>query len=148
MTFSTNIQLEKRMWLCPFLWPTIENGLKLRQFELRPFQATGSWSCSLGWSCFRVATADHIIPLHLRLSSTSSPVTPKASISPLPHNINYPILVLPLSLSQKKKEEESLFLLYFHSLGSDVSDHFSWSEYRVNRTRFHLLSSEFSLYWS
>ena len=35
-----------------------------------------------------------------------------------------------------------------HSLGSDVSDHFFWSEYRVNRTRFHSLSSEFSLYWS
>ena len=32
------------------------------------------------------------------------------------------------------------------ALGSDVSDHFFWSEYRVNRTRFHLLSSEFSLY--
>ena len=33
-----------------------------------------------------------------------------------------------------------------HSLSSDVSDHFFWSEYRVNRTRFHSLSSEFSLY--
>ena len=29
-----------------------------------------------------------------------------------------------------------------HSLVSDVSDHFFWSEYRVNRTRFHSLSSE------
>ena len=35
-----------------------------------------------------------------------------------------------------------------HSLGSDISDYFFWSEYRVNRTRFHSLSSEFSLYWS
>ena len=35
-----------------------------------------------------------------------------------------------------------------HSLGSDGNDHFFWSEYRVNRTRFHSLSSEFSLYWS
>ena len=35
-----------------------------------------------------------------------------------------------------------------HSLGSDVSDHFFWSEYRVNRTRFHSLSSEVSLGWS
>ena len=33
-----------------------------------------------------------------------------------------------------------------HSLGSDLSDHFFWSEYRVNRTRVHSLSSEFSLY--
>ena len=41
----------------------------------------------------------------------------------------------------------TLFTL-FHSLGSDVSDHFFWSEYRANRTRFHSLSSEFSLYWS
>ena len=31
---------------------------------------------------------------------------------------------------------------------SDVSDHFFWSEYRVNRTRFHSLCSDFSLYWS
>ena len=31
---------------------------------------------------------------------------------------------------------------------SDVSDHFFWSGYRVNRTRFHSLSSEFSLYLS
>ena len=28
----------------------------------------------------------------------------------------------------------SLFSPYFHSFGSDVSDHFFWSEYRVNRT--------------
>ena len=47
-------------------------------------------------------------------------------------------------LSQKK----SLYSLYFHSLGSDVSDHIFWSEYRVNRTRFHSLSSEFLLDWS
>ena len=46
-----------------------------------------------------------------------------------------------------KKKKKSLSSLYFHSLGSDVSDHFFWSEYRVNRTRFHSLSSEFSLYW-
>ena len=32
----------------------------------------------------------------------------------------------------------SEFSLYFHSLGSDVSDHFFWSEYRVNRTRHRL----------
>ena len=29
-----------------------------------------------------------------------------------------------------------------------VSDHFFWSEHRVNRTRFHSLRSEFSLYWN
>ena len=34
---------------------------------------------------------------------------------------------------------------YFRSLGSDVRDHFFWSEYRVNWTRFHSLGSEFSL---
>ena len=34
------------------------------------------------------------------------------------------------------------------SLDSDVSDYFFWSEYRVNRTRLHSLSSEFSLYLS
>ena len=33
--------------------------------------------------------------------------------------------------------KKSLYSLYFYSLGSDVSDHFFWSEYRVNRTRFH-----------
>ena len=52
--------------------------------------------------------------------------------TPLPHP--------PYSL------KKSLHSLYFDSLGSDVSDHFFWSEYRVNRTRFHQLSSEFSLY--
>ena len=35
--------------------------------------------------------------------------------------------------SQKK----SLYSLYFHSLGSDVSDHFFWSEYRVNSLKTH-----------
>ena len=45
--------------------------------------------------------------------------------------------------------KKSLSSLYFHSLGSDVSDHFFfWSEYRVNRTRFHSLRVKFSLYWS
>ena len=43
---------------------------------------------------------------------------------------------------------KSLNSLNFHSLGSDVSDHFFWSEYRVDRTRFPSLSSEFSLYRS
>ena len=42
----------------------------------------------------------------------------------------------------------TLFTL-FSLLGySDVSDHFFWSEYLVDRTRFHSLSSEFSLYWT
>ena len=44
--------------------------------------------------------------------------------------------------------KKSLSSLYFHSMGSDISGHFFWSEYRVNRTRFHSLSSEFSVYWS
>ena len=35
-----------------------------------------------------------------------------------------------------------------HSPGSDVSDHFFWSEYLVNWTRFHSLRSESALYWS
>ena len=42
--------------------------------------------------------------------------------------------------------KKSLYSLYVHSFGSDVGDHFFWSEYRVNRTRFHSLSSEFSLW--
>ena len=40
------------------------------------------------------------------------------------------------------------FCHWRHSLGSDVSDHFFWTEYRVIRTRFHSLRSEFSLHWS
>ena len=32
-----------------------------------------------------------------------------------------------------------------HSLRIDLSDHFFWSEYRVNRARFHSLSNDFSL---
>ena len=53
---------------------------------------------------------------------------------------------LTIYLLSKKLSECSL---YFHSLGSDViSDHFFWSEYRVNRTRFPSLTSEFSLYLS
>ena len=32
---------------------------------------------------------------------------------------------------------------YFTLFVTDVSDHFFWSEYRVNRTRFHSLGSEF-----
>ena len=59
--------------------------------------------------------------------------------------------------NKKPKCNQHLFLCFLrhqpilfkrHSLGSDVSDHFFWSEYRVNRTRFHWLSSEFSLYWT
>ena len=59
-------------------------------------------------------------------------------------------MLVKLCSSQEKYYilKKSLYSLYFHSLGSDVSDHFFWSEYRVNRTRFHSLSSEFSLYWS
>ena len=49
----------------------------------------------------------------------------------------------PLQLSRKLFYSE--FSLYFHSLCIDVSDHFFWREYRVNRTRVHSLSSEFSL---
>ena len=51
------------------------------------------------------------------------------------------------TLSKKKVNFHSI-CHWRHSLGSDVSDHFFWSEYRVNRMRFHSLSSEFSLYWS
>ena len=51
-------------------------------------------------------------------------------------------------LDVKKYKEKSLYSLYVHSLCSDVSDHFFWSEYRVNRRRFHSLSSEFLLYFS
>ena len=38
--------------------------------------------------------------------------------------------------------------LNFTPLGSDVSAHFFWSEYRVNQMRFHSLRNELSLYWS
>ena len=44
-------------------------------------------------------------------------------------------------------KKNTLFTLFSLLRYSDVSYHFFWSEYRVNRTRFHELSSEFSLYW-
>ena len=50
-------------------------------------------------------------------------------------------VVIPGSTSTLFKKI-TLFTL-IHSLRSDVSDHFFWSEYRVNRTKFHSLSSEF-----
>ena len=56
--------------------------------------------------------------------------------------------VLKSKIINHTLSKKSLYSLYFHSLGSDLSNHFFWSEYRVNRTRFHSLSSEFSLYWS
>ena len=46
----------------------------------------------------------------------------------------------------KKWSEFSIFLSLTSLPGSDLSEHIFWSEYRVNRTRFHSLSSEFSLY--
>ena len=48
--------------------------------------------------------------------------------------------------SLKNSENLTLICHWRHSLGCDVSDHFFWSEYWVNQTRFHSLSSEFSLY--
>ena len=50
-------------------------------------------------------------------------------------------------LSIKKWSEFSLDLS-LASLGSDLSDYFFWSEYRVNRAIFYSLGSEFSLYRS
>ena len=50
------------------------------------------------------------------------------------------VLLVKCSTLYKKWSEFSLYL--------SLSNHFFWSEYRVNRTRFHSLSSEFSLYWS
>ena len=59
-------------------------------------------------------------------------------------------LIFNLTLYKKWSEFHSNDSIchWGHSLGSDVSDHFFWSEYRVNGTRVHSLSSEFSLYLS
>ena len=61
-------------------------------------------------------------------------------VSPHPNNFHY-------SLKKNRVDFHSI-CHWRHSLGSNVSDHFFWSEYWVNRTRFHSLGSEFSLYWS
>ena len=54
-------------------------------------------------------------------SSTIPPPPPPATNNRLPRGYSLKILSS----------------LYFYSLGSDVSDHLFWSEYRMNRTRFH-----------
>ena len=53
---------------------------------------------------------------------------------------------MPIMLYVVSKRKESEFFHGRHFLGSDVRDHFFWSEYRVNRTRSHSLISEFSSY--
>ena len=40
---------------------------------------------------------------------------------------------------------EWIFNLFVTEVGSDLSDYFFWSEYQVNQTRFHWLSSAFLL---
>ena len=70
-----------------------------------------------------------------------------AYINMLPHVIYFRWLILGMGGGKKIRyslSKKSLYSLYFHSLVSDVSDHFFWSKY----PRFHSLSSEFSLYWS
>ena len=69
-------------------------------------------------------------------------------ITHVPTNYPFPKLNSICEIEPYSLKNKSLSSLHFHSLGSDVSDHFFWSEYRANRTRFHSLSSEFSHYGS
>ena len=96
---------------------------------------------------------------HLQIPESSSWLSPPCRSPPWPSHAHWwrsprvtkchsgylYIILASHFLSQKI---ELIFTLLRHSLGSDVSDHFFWSEYWVNQTRFHSLSSEFSLYSS
>ena len=78
------------------------------------------------------------IPVHFTLSDGSVALYSVFERSLHNHNVNYSL----------KTIEWNSICHWRHSLGGDVCDHFFWSEYRVNRTRFHSLNSEFSLNWS
>ena len=95
--------------------------------------------CNFCSACSRIAIESHWCAAKFPRSGAGRGYIPRGSRG-------YGVYVTVTGSYSLKENRVNFYSIchWRHSLGSDVSDHFFWSEYRVNWTRFHSLgSSEF-----